>query len=141
MSINPYQPPASTETGPPVPPDVEVSSAILDSLRLTRPHVSFIGWLCVVLIVLPLLLLFDEGLVLGEQVGVVLSSAMYVGVSLLLRKCAKAIGRAVESGRLADVELAIAAQATFWRCMGGLAIVFTLVLGGLFTMVFLAVFT
>lgn len=130
-SDNPYSTPSSTpQDGPSGGGNSNVSAAILEALRGTRPWVTFLsilGFVGAGLGVLMGLFMMTMGAALGNMgamgaVGMGLLylafSAVYVYPSLTLFRYGRTIGSLLSSGSQTDLESAIGLQRSFWKFVG-----------------------
>jgi hypothetical protein len=130
-SENPYTTPNSTpHDGPSGGGTSNVSAAIVESLRGTRPWVTFLsilGFVGAGLLALMGLFMMTMGATLGRMnatgavwLGLfyVVFSAVYVYPSLTLFRYGRAIGSLLSSGAQADLESAIGLQRSFWKFVG-----------------------
>lgn len=131
-----------------------LTDSIVDSLSKTRPWVlflailGFIGAALMALGSLPMLLgsammgsmeggdaelgaMAGAGIMIGMGVMYLLIAVIYFMASLYLLRYAGSIKRAVESLGVADLEAALAQQASFWKLVGIMALVFIVMMIGL----------
>lgn len=112
----------------------EVTAAMFESLRKTKPWVLLIGILLLIVAAFSLIgAVFmiigglGQGVPAGVGIGVaaiyVISAVIYLFLGLYLFKYSRAIGRAMQSRANSDVEAALAAQASFWKLGGILALI------------------
>ncbi|CAA6818503.1 MAG: Unknown protein [uncultured Thiotrichaceae bacterium] len=122
-----------------------MTDSIVSSLRKTRPWVlllailGFIGAAFMVIAAVPMLLgggmmgsnmegmdglgMFGGGMIIGMGVFYLILGVIYFMASLYLLRYAGSIKRAVAGMQVADLEVALSQQASFWKLMGILTLI------------------
>lgn len=126
MSFNPYQPPVSAYDGNYTNPDAGalVSDSIVASLRKTRPWVTLLAVLSFIgggLTMLVGLVTLTDSPAVGF--GELLLAVIYLLPGIALLRYSKAIDTLLHGGGVAELEQAVAAQASFWQLAGIMALV------------------
>ena len=120
-----------------------ITNGVVNQLKRTRPWVLFlsiIGFLFTALMAIGTLGIFfgggaailsgtgqggagASGMIMGMGLVYLLMTALYFFASLYLLKYAGSIKKVVNSGSSQDLEMALKAQASFWKLVGILSLV------------------
>jgi hypothetical protein len=129
-----------------------LTDTIINALKKTRPWVlflailGFIGAALMAVMAVPMLMgsammgrlegvdaqelgaMAGAGIMIGMGVLYLVSAALYFMASLYLLRYAGAIKRAVSSLSVGDLEAALGQQASFWKLVGIMALIFIVLL-------------
>jgi hypothetical protein len=144
VSFNPYQPPVSAHAEAPG-TDAAVSNRIVEAMRKAKPWVSLVAIsgfvLSIVWALLGLAMLLgspDDDNTIAVGVSFFVWSGLMFGASIPLYRYGRGIRRLLHGGGMAELELALEAQAKFWQLAGFVTLLSLVLLIGAAVLVFLA---
>jgi hypothetical protein len=128
VSFNPYQPPASAHVDA-AGTDAAVSHRIVEAMRKTKPWVSLVAILGFVLSIvwvllgLAVLLGSPEDDAAAVGISFLVWGGIMLGAAIPLRRFGRGIRKLLHGGGMADLELALEAQARFWQLAGVITLI------------------